>query len=428
MSEKKKSHQPEWFRLDNAGILFPGQNTNKWSNIFRVSVELKEKIDPVVLKQALKNILPRFPSFNVRMRKGLFWYYLEKNPVNEPTVNPDIQNPCYRVNFKESDRYLFRVYYHGNHIAVDLFHAVSDGYGNTHFICTLAAEYLRLKGHIIPCGGFVKDIGVGTPDSELSDDFPKYATSKASAPITDKHVYHPKGTKLPNHMVNITSGIMSFNDVHKLAKEKGVTVTEFFAAVLLDIHCRKQLHENRKLKEVSVQIPINLRNVYPSETMRNFSVCLMVKVNPKLGEYTFDELLRQVSLQLRLERDEKKINAQISQHVRIEKNPVLKFLPLAVKNFALGIATLTSAEQTTSVYLTNLGPVVLPDEMKKHVDKIVFMPGPGMRTAARCGVASFDDKLVFTFADCYRESDIEREFFTALVKMGIHVKIESNKE
>lgn len=103
MSEKKMFQQPDWFRLDNAGILFPGQNTNKWSNIFRVSIELKEEIDPDILKQAVKNILPRFPSFNVRMRKGLFWYYLEKNPVKEPSVNPDIQNPCYRVNFKESD-------------------------------------------------------------------------------------------------------------------------------------------------------------------------------------------------------------------------------------------------------------------------------------------------------------------------------------
>lgn len=427
MADKKIFHQPDWFRLDNAGILFPGQNTNKWSNIFRVSFELNENIDPDVLNQALKNIIHRFPAFNVRMRKGLFWYYLEKNTIAEPTAKPDIQNPCYRVKFKEADRYLFRVYYHGTHIAVDLFHAVSDGYGNTHFASTLVAEYLRLKGHSIPAGGFVKDITTSAPPEELSDDFPKFAKSKAPSPITDKHVYHAKGTKLPKHLVNITTGTMSFTAVHKLAKEKGVTVTEFFAAILMDIHCRKQLRENRRLKEVSVQIPINLRNIYPSQTMRNFSICLMVKVNPRLGEYSFDELLQQVALQLRLERDEKKINAQISKHVRIEKNPFLKFLPLAVKNFALSIATLTSAEQTTSAYLTNLGPVVLPEEMKPFINKIVLIPGPGMRTAARCGISSFGDKLVFSFANCYEESDIEREFFTTLVKMGVHVKIESNR-
>ncbi|MBO5066435.1 MAG: hypothetical protein J6D06_10005 [Clostridia bacterium] len=427
MAEKRIFHQPDWFRLDNAGILFPGQNTSKWSNIFRVTFELKEEVDPETLKQALINIMPRFPAIGVRMRKGLFWYYLEKNPCT-PTVKPDIQNPCYRVNFKESDRYLFRVYYHGKTISVDLFHAISDGYGSTHFTATLVAEYLRLKGHSIPAGGFVKDITEESPPEELADDFPKFSTSKAPSPITDKHVYHAKGTKLPNHMVNMTCGIMSFKAVHKIAKEKGVTVTEFFAALLMDIHCRKQLIESRRLKEVSVQIPINLRNIYQSQTMRNFSICLMVKVDPRYGEYSFDELLQQVALQLRLQRDEKKINAQISKHVRIEKNPVLRFLPLPVKNFALSVATITSAEQTTSAYLTNLGPVVLPEEMKEFVDKVILIPGPGMRTAARCGISSFNDNLVFSFANCFKENDIEREFFTTLVKMGIHVKIQSNRQ
>lgn len=428
MPDKKTFQPPEWFRLDNAGILFPGQNTSKWSNIFRVSVELKEAVEPDILKQALENIMPRFPSLAVRMRKGLFWYYLEKNPVKAPKINEDIQNPCYRIKFKESDRFLFRVYYHGNRVSIDLFHAISDGYGCTTLICTLVAEYLRLKGNDIPSGGFVKDIGVSAPKEELNDDFPKFAKSKAKAAITGKHVYHPKGTKLPLHRVNITTGCMSFKEVHAIAKAKGVTVTEFFAAILLDIHCRKQLKEKHRQKEVSVQIPINLRNVYPSQTMRNFSICLLVKVDPTLGEYSFDELLQQAALQLRLEKDEKKLNAQISQHVRIERNPFLKFLPLSVKNLALGIATLTSAEQTTSAYLTNLGPVSLPEEMKPFIEKIVLIPGPGMRTAARCGISSFGDNLAFSFANCYKENDIEREFFTTLVKMGVHVKIESNRE
>lgn len=294
-------------------------------------------------------------------------------------------------------------------------------------MCTLAAEYLRLKGHHIPSGNFVKDITEQAPAKELVDDFHKYATSKAKANITDKHVYHPDGKKMPKHLVNITCGIMSFKEVHALAKAKGVTVTEFFAAIMLDIHLRKQLRENRKQKEVSVQIPINLRNVFPSETMRNFSICLMVKVDPTYGEYTFDELLTQVSLQLRLARDEKKINATISKHVRIEKNFFLKFLPLPVKNVALNVATLVGAEQTTSVYLTNLGEVTLPEEMIPFVEKALFVPSPGIRTAARCGMVSFNDRLVFTIANSYKENDIEREFFTTLVKMGVHVKIQSNR-
>lgn len=427
MAEKKKFQNPGWFRLDNAGILFPGQNTSKWSNIFRFSVELKEEVDPEILKQALENVMPRFPGFHVRMRKGLFWYYLEKNPLPAPFVREDIQNPCYRVKYKEGDRFLFRVYYHGKRISIDLFHAISDGYGNATFTTTLIAEYLRLKGHNIPAVGFVKDIHGEPSDTELKDAFHKYARSKAGHSITNKRVYHPRGTRVPNHFVNFTTGIMSFSDIRKIAKEKGVTVTEFFAALLMDIHCQKQLRENRNQKEVSVQVPINLRNIYPADTMRNFSVCLMVKVNPNLGEYSFDELLQQVALQLRLERDEKKLNAMISQHVKLEKSPFLKYLPLPLKNLGLGIATITSAEQATTAYLTNLGPYVLPPEMEEHIEKVIFTPGPGIHTAARCGLATFKDTLTFTFANILEDADIEREFFTRLVKMGVHVKIESNR-
>ncbi len=428
MGNNQNRKAPDWFRLDNAGILFPGQNTSKWSNIFRCSIELKEDIEPEILKQALINILPRFPGFDTRMRKGLFWYYLEKNPVPYPIVREDIQNPCYRVKFKEGDRYLFRVYYFGKRISLDLFHAISDGYGSAHFTFTLVAEYLRLKGAHIPPKGFVKDINETVPPSELKDAFHQYAHSNAGHAITGKKVYHPKGTPVPKHFVNFTSGIMSFSDIRRISKEKGVTITEFFAAMLMDIHCRKQLHEQRVQKEVSVQIPINLRNIYPSDTMRNFSVVLLVKVDPRLGEYTFDELLQQVSLQLKLQRDEKKLNAMISQHVKLEKMPILKYLPLPVKNAALSVATIIGAEKTTTAYLSNLGPLSLPEEMIPYIEKIMFTPGPGIHTAARCGIATFGDKLVFTFANILQEADIEREFFTRLVKMGVHVKIESNRE
>lgn len=427
MSEIHTRQSSGWLRLDNAGILFPGQNTSKWSNIFRCCIELKEEVEPEILQTALENIMVRFPGFNVRIRKGLFWYYLERNSA-VPTVKEDVQNPCYRVKFKEDDRFLFRVYYHGKRISVDLFHAISDGYGNTTFICTLVAEYLRLKGNAIENGGFVKDISEAPKKSELEDAFHKFARLKAGHSITDKHVYHPKGTPVPKHFVNITTGVMSFAEVRKLAKEKGVTITEYFAAMLMDIHCQKQLKESKKLKEVSVQIPINLRNVYPSDTLRNFSICLLVKVDPHLGEYTFDELLQQVSLQLRLQRAEKTVNSMISQYVKLEKNPFLKYLPLPLKNLGLGVATVVAAEQTATAYLSNLGPINIPEEMMPFIEKAFFTPGPGMHHAARCGVATIGDKLSFTFANILEESDIEREFFTRLVKQGIHVKIESNRK
>lgn len=429
MSEKARNHQqiPEWFRLDNAATIFPGQNSNSWSNLFRFSLELTEKVKPDILKQALVRVLPRFPGFDVRIRRGLFWYYFEKNPIEAPPVNIDIKNPCHRINFKENDCFLFRVYYYENHIAVDTYHAVTDGHGGAVFTCTLVAEYLRLCGKKISSGGMVYDITEAPKKCELEDSFIKNATSKGKIKRSDKFVYHAVGTKLPRHLVNIISGTMSFEEIHKLSSEKGVTVTEFFAALLLRIHYEKQLREKRKQKEISVQIPIDLRRVYGSESLRNFTICLRVKIDSQLGDYSFDELLNLVSLQLRLAKDEKKLNAMVTANTAIERNPVLKFIPLAVKDIGVGISFFITGEQTTTSLLSNLGPVDLPEDMRPYVNKALFMPGPGKLNAARCGIATVGDKLVFTFADIYEETDIEREFFTRLVKMGVRVKIESNR-
>ena len=159
MAQSKGIFKPrEWYRLDNAAKIFPGQNTQKWSNIFRLSVVLREKVDPAVLEQAVIMTLPRFPCFNVRMRRGFFWHYLEKNDRLAPPIQPDIQNPCHRVNWRENNRFLFRVYYHEKRISIDFYHALSDAYGASRLLSTIAAQYLRLMGHEIPPGEGVLDL------------------------------------------------------------------------------------------------------------------------------------------------------------------------------------------------------------------------------------------------------------------------------
>lgn len=417
----------DWLKLDNAAKIFPGQNSRTWSNVFRIGAQLKHEIDPQLLSAALKKTLVRIPSFNVRIRRGLFWYYFEQNP-NELQVLPDIKNPCYRIKFKENEGFLFRVFYRGNRISIDVYHALCDGYGAAVFLSTLVGEYLRLKGEDIEYNQFVLDASEAPKATELEDSYSRYADSKVPYDRKDKWVYHAKGTKMPMHMANFTAGIMSFKELHAISKSYGVTVTEFLAALLMDVHYRKQLKEKKKQREICVQIPVNLRKAFPSETLRNFVLCLRVKMNPNLGEYTFEEIVRSVSLQLRLANDPKLINSLMTQNMKLERNPVTKHLPLVIKDIGVAVSFLITAEQTTTTLLSNLGPIILPESVEKHIDKMYLFTGPGIVNGARCGVASIGDKLAFTFSNCYKESDIEREFFTRLVKMGVHVKIESNRD
>ncbi|MCQ2463681.1 MAG: hypothetical protein MJ177_09840 [Clostridia bacterium] len=161
--------------------------------------------------------------------------------------------------------------------------------------------------------------------------------------------------------------------------------------------------------------------------MRNFVLCLRTVIDPSLGEYGFDDILKEVSMQLRLANDPKKLNAMMTANMAIEKNPLLKVMPLSIKNIGVTVSFLITGEQTTSTLISNLGLIKLPEEMEPYIEKIMFSTGPGKLNGARCGVISFQNKLVVTFANVYEENDIEREFFTRLVKSGVHVKIESNR-
>ena len=309
-----------------------------------------------------------------------------------------------------------------------MYHALSDGFGGTVFLSTLVAQYLRLKGTEIPVGGFVLDINDRNTEAELEDSFVKNATSKAKYKRVDKFCYHATGTRMPWHTANYTTGIIPFKDLHALAKSKGVTVTEFLTAVMLDILCKKQAREERKLKDVCIQVPINLRSTFNSQTLRNFSICLRVKVDPNKGEYSFDELLEQAKYQLRLQRNKKDLNMMITANMGLERNIFVRALPLVIKNLGVGVSFAITAEQTNSCLLTNLGAVTVPEEMREHIEKLILIPPPGKVNAARIGIATINNNLCVTFANAYVESDVEREFFTYLVKMGLHVKIESNRE
>ena len=71
--------QNNWYRLDTAALIFPAITRRDWSNAFRVSACLKDEVDVEILQQAVDALRPRFPSYYVTLRKGVFWYYLEES-------------------------------------------------------------------------------------------------------------------------------------------------------------------------------------------------------------------------------------------------------------------------------------------------------------------------------------------------------------
>ncbi len=420
-----QNQSAQWFPLDNAGKIFPGQNTSTWANVFRVGIQLRQEVDPVILKEALDKTLRRFPTLNVRIRKGAFWYYFEKNPNSCP-VNEDVKNFCYRVNYEENNGFLLRVFYYKNTVSVDFYHALCDGYGGTVFVSTLVGEYLRMMGNEISYNRFVLDVDEEPRADEIADAYKSCGHTKMKYSYPSEWVYHRRGTMLAHHMTNYTIGTMPFSQLHALSKKYSVTVTELLSALLLDIHYKKMLSEGKN-KKVSVQIPVNLRKAFPSETVRNFVLCLRAQLDPREEKYSFEEILSAASEQLREVNKAEILRSMVSKNLKMETQ-VARFLPLPVKNAAIGLGFRVTAEKSTSTLISNLGPISFPEDMAEHIERCFLYTGPGFVNGARCGVASFGDKLCFTFSNCYKEGDIEREFFSRLTQMGVDVVVETNRK
>ena len=130
-----------WMPLDNAAKIYPAARSRKWSNVFRVSASLKEPIDRAVMQSSLDVTVRRFPGLATRLRRGLFWYYLQQL-ASAPKIREEHSYPLARMSAAETRRSALRVIVYENRVAVEFFHSLTDGNGAMVFLKTLLAEYL----------------------------------------------------------------------------------------------------------------------------------------------------------------------------------------------------------------------------------------------------------------------------------------------
>lgn len=426
---KRLNNKTPWYRLDLSAIVYPTLQRKNFSSVYRLSVLLKEKIEPDLLQKAVDQTLPRFPTFKVTMRKGVFWRYLEPNHRPGPFVEPDIANPCMPMSFQNSSRYLIRIYYYENRISLEVFHSLSDGGGALYLLRTMTAVYLRLKGYSIPAGHGVLDLSEEPAEEELEDAYMRYASSRVRPPRSREKTYRIRGTKEPFYTLNIITGILRVQQVVSVSKHFQVSVTEYLNAVLLYALLQKQKEDHvfRELP-VSIAMPVNLRRFFPSKTLRNFITMVYPSIDPRMGDYTFEEILLQVHHYMRYYINNKFLNADITTNAAVTKNPLIRVAPLFLKDFVVRQFYKRVQDKQSSAGLTNLGIVETPDEMKAYVERFDVLMGQPFSARTNCAIISYGDYLSISFASSIVEADVERLFFRKLVQDGIHVKIESNRK
>ncbi len=423
-----RSRKDVWYKLDLSAIVYPTLQRRDFSSVYRLSVMLKEKIDPVLLQTALDRTLPRFPTYKVAIRKGLFWRYLEPNNRPGPYVLEDIKNPCMPMPFKGNNRYLIRVYYYDRRISLEAHHSLGDGTGGMCLLQTLTAVYLGLLGHPVKPEGFVLDIDSSPDPEELEDAYMRYANAQFCPPRPAEKTYRVRGTKEPFYTLNIIDGILSVQEVMAVAKRYHASITEYLNAVLLYALLQKQNADfHIRLRPVRIAMPVNLRRFFPSKTLRNFITMVYPSIDPRLGEYQFEEIVEHIHHYMRYYINDKFLRGDITTNAATQRNPLIRVVPLFIKDLVVRTFYTRVQDKNSSAGLTNMGALHVPPDMKPFIERFDIYMGQPFSSRTNCAIISFEDVLTINFASSIVEADVERYFFRKLVQDGIHVKIESNR-
>lgn len=417
-----------WMPLDNAAKIYPAARSHNWTNAFRLSATLKEEVDTKVLQSALDVTIRRFPSLGTRLRKGLFWYYLQQ-VSHAPAIRQEMSYPLTRMTRKDLRDCALRVIVYHNRIAVEFFHSLTDGNGGVIFLKALVAEYLQQKYHlVIPAEqGVVGRLEEPSPE-ELEDSFLKYA-GPVSASRRENNAWHLKGTPEPDGFLNVTCFQLPVAQVLEQAHHYCVSMTTFLSAALMQaiLNLQAQQIPNRRYRKyVRLLIPVNLRRLFPSKSMRNFALYTTPEVDPKLGDYSFEELCQIIQHRIALDVTPKQMSARIATNVKSEQVFLLKITPLFIKNLVMKAVFLAVGERKSCLCLSNLGQVTLPREMESYVERLDFILSSQAMSPHNCGVLSYKDTLYVNFTRNIVEPNLEREFFLVLREMGLPVEVQSN--
>ncbi|MFA6504551.1 MAG: hypothetical protein WCT14_00550 [Treponemataceae bacterium] len=428
-----KTVEDRFYILDNSAVFTAAIAGAAGPFVFRLSCELEDTVRLPFLSLALERLHPRFPFLFVALGHGVFWHYLD--PVTDaPRIERETDYPAAPIAHRRG-RALVRVIAYGRRIACEFHHAITDGSGGMAFLRALVVEYLLQLdvGIDVPRSAFQDIPRPGDPydPEEEEDAYDKYF--RKEAPLPDSS---PPAFLMPGRRQVIgyseTVGRLSLPNALAAAKDRQATLTELLASVhiaaLQDLYeAMSPLARRKARKTITVQIPVNLRKMYPSRTLRNFFLFAAPSIDLRLGFWTFDEILRRVHHSMRIGLEPKELLRQMRRNVGSERNPFNRVVFLPLKEVVLRIVNSMIGVGSYSGSLSNLGAVFLPEPFASKVIRFGILPARSRVPGANVGVLSWKNELFITIGSLVETPDFERAFFRRLVSLGLPVAVESNR-
>ncbi|MHA1211558.1 MAG: hypothetical protein ACTSSH_03765 [Candidatus Heimdallarchaeota archaeon] len=410
--------------MDLAGKIFHLVSTPKIPCVYRFWATMKDKVDRELLQQALENIMPRFPYFQVKVSWGFFWNKW-RMVSDVPKVRQELEYPCQYIPIRDRHTFPYRIISNDNQIIIEFNHSLTDGYGSLIFLKALVSEYLVLKGHK------VKDWGdTFRPDQKPSVDEVEYSyreNYKLGIPKIPKiyKAFHLQQLRMKKGISIVTNGKVDVKEILKLSKEKKVTLTEFLTAVYIEVlqdimfelseKKKRRRGKRRSIRPVRIMLPIDVRKHFKSKTMRNFTAFMFPGIDPRLGRFDFEEIIQQVHYYQSMNMNPKSIQQQISFYTGLAVSPLVGIIPNFLKLMVIKPVYKHMGE--------SLGKASMPEELQDEVIDIQVLPMYHPYFKSGIGLLTFNDILNINFVRNIKENVVEEQFFNKLRELGLKVQV-----
>ncbi len=402
-----------WYKVDNVAKVFLATAAKRDTRTLRVSCTLWEDIDKDLLQDAVLSAIQDRPQFQVRIRRGIFWHYMEDTDL-QPVVEEEHGRVCPPLYAPGHAMLHYKVTYYGKRINLDLFHALSDGTGALEFLNIIVLDYLKLK---YPDKFEEVTIHSGASQDDLNQDsYKQFFGSMYLKPSTLKKAYRPSGLKLPYDQLQFFEIQVPSQDILPKAKEIGVGLTSYIGAKLM-MAIKEDMPPRKKETPINVSMPVNLRNYYPSKTSRNFFNNVNVS-HVFDEEISFENLANEFDEKLKANLSEENIKKQMDNFETMEYFIPVRAVPLFIKQMVVKYGSKVT-DKKVSVVLSNLGVQKPPEELVPMIQNYSgFCSSQNLFVV----MSSYNGVLTLGVTSPYSNTRVIKSFVRGLSEEGMKVK------
>ena len=408
-SKMKKTRYP----IDYSAILYLAQMQPNHSNVYRFALTMRDPICPEHLQKAADRVCARFPTIFSGFRPGLFSCCMVPADA-APRVAED-PGTLRTLSDAELRSCAYRIFYSGNQVIIEAFHALTDGFGAVTSLKALAAEYLHLH-HGVHSPERQEMLESGEPDweTELQDAYLDYTQAKGVR-LPNRHAYQLRGENR-DWNVKVSTEQFSTGMLLGISRRYGVSLTAMLSCLMAEAIMEVQNRHTapKKKKPVRIMVPIDLRRLFPSRTLRNFILYALPTM--ECGSILDSRELRMHSFhsQLKQQVSRKVLEDQISANVNTQRLLIFRIIPLKLKLAAMRLAYRFFGESNSSITLTNLGAVTFSDELKQHICGMDVLLTPRCQSPYNCGIISCGETTSISITRFGAQPELETLFYEKL--------------